>query len=78
MSGKTCSNCRMCARIYRKFYLYSKYKLLYCTYAQAITKPNDTCGQWQRKPCRPGIDLSPQRFDAAVKDIERIKQILKD
>lgn len=75
--SKACKYCDMRKAVYRiTWYRYSKYTLYYCTKHNRIVSNAETCEHF--KPRKNTVDLSVQRFDNAIKDIEFMIGYLKD
>ncbi len=67
--GRICKNCNACRRIYRKGgYFFRKDKMLYCSFSKEMIKAEGRCAHWSKK--RAVYDLSSQRFDGVIEDIE--------
>ncbi len=76
MISHVCEQCNNCKRLYR--FEYRKYpnKRFYCTVRNSITTRDDSCENWQRRVI--ADDLSPQRIDGVMADVERLGELLSD
>ncbi len=72
MTTKICKTCNYGQTVYRKYILYGRERLRYCTLCGRMTENDENCDGWTKRVR--GYDLSLQRFDNAEGDIKYLMQ----
>ena len=74
---KKCGNCNACKTMVEgPFYWFLRRGVYYCDVYEKIIDYNGCCENWSSK--KKGYDLSSQRFDKVMGDLELLKVLLKD
>ena len=74
---KKCKDCRECRVLYRKgIFAFWQCNSYYCTLNNTPTLPDGVCSCWNK--VEPHYDVSVQRIDEVIEDINFIKENVKD
>lgn len=77
MLKRVCRTCGCCKRLYGKFGCnLIPAKDYYCAERKEIICLDGSCKDWQKKNNKK--DLSATRLDSVIKDVQRLKELLKD
>ena len=77
MSSK-CSNCDFCKRVYFKgwFNFLVRRSIFYCEFCKKLVNADDVCENRQRT--KADCNLTAERLDSVIKDIEWLKEYFGD
>lgn len=75
MKQKLCKTCAFCKPLFRNYrdFLFERENKHYCLSCEKLVKYSDFCEKWQKKKAE--YDLSPQRFQEACADVEKIAEL---
>ena len=76
MRSHICKHCDNCKRLYRFEYGNFRTAIYFCTARNCVTLRGDSCENWQKRV--KVDDLSPQRIDGVIADVERLGELLSD